>query len=459
MNKENDSDKLSILEDNINNILNNKKLNSYVNSSNNLTKDNSVNDVHLVKEESFQKEKNTKDDNLLKSNFDNNIKDNSNLSNVDNMKGDVVTPIEATPSNNKIEENRLLPQKNDDDISSYNSSSGGSRLYFGYGKRLTLIISIVALSLIIFLIFLIKTLRISSSKKEYFSENSSSSYSVCLMENNYYEEECLPQNRQYISSIVNNILYTFTYNSLYTSSVEKNYNYNIKSSLKIFSADNETNPLFEKEYFLLEDTSFSDKNSVFTISDSVLIPFKEYYDYVTEYSNTYGVSTNSEVSIDFNVNDKSVSSLTIPLGKQTFNISKRDTENTVSVDREIKARLNVLIVLYLTILIISGLVNIIFAFILFKFLYKTSNKKDELTKYKNELSDILKNYDRIIVEVKNIDLILENKPIVKVDNFLELVDVRDTLDKPIMHMKINDIKDGFYVDEGNKVYSFIMKSK
>ena len=54
---------------------------------------------------------------------------------------------------------------------------------------------------------------------------------------------------------------------------------------------------------------------------------------------------------------------------------------------------------------------------------------------------------------------MEGKTIIKVENFLELVDVRDTLDKPILHVKINSIKDGFYVDEGNKVYEFIMKCK
>ena len=59
----------------------------------------------------------------------------------------------------------------------------------------------------------------------------------------------------------------------------------------------------------------------------------------------------------------------------------------------------------------------------------------------------------------NIDNLLIGKNIIKVESFLELVDVRDTLDKPIMHVKINNIKDAFYVDDHDKVYSFVMKSK
>ena len=110
-------------------------------------------------------------------------------------------------------------------------------------------------------------------------------------------------------------------------------------------------------------------------------------------------------------------------------------------------------------MIIGGIIWKTLVIIITLFLFKYRRKNDDISKYKNELSKLLKNYDRIIVEVKDIGRLFDNKLIIKVDSFLELVDVRDTLDKPILHVKINNIKDGFYVDDGNKIYSFVMKSK
>ena len=474
MNNENDFDKLSKLEDNINNILkNNRSLKNKLNNDN-IQGSNDLNNDNI--------------DYNVSSKFDffndNSLNDlhnpNKDLSFDEENKGDVVSSDVITPSNKNLEENSQLSQNNikvsipsnnnsnininnpinnNDNINNSNNNKLNHKIYIGYEKRLIFIVSIIIISIILFLFFLINTLHLASSKKEYFSENSDSSYSVCLNNNDYYEEECLPQEKEYLSSLVDKVNYTFTYNSLYSTVVEKNYDYNVKAHLKIYSQDNESQTLYEKEYILYEDTNFNSTNTVFTISDIVEIPFKEYNSFVIGYNNTYGLLSNAEVVVDFNVNDKSVSSLSFPLGKTTFNIKKRNTENTVSVDKEIKADVNIKIILYLTILILSGLVNIIFVGILLWFLFKTNHKTDEYSKYKSELDDILKSYDRIIVDVKSVDLILKDKPIIKVDNFLELVDVRDSLDKPIMHVVINNIKNGFYVDDGDKVYSFIMKIK
>ena len=47
--------------------------------------------------------------------------------------------------------------------------------------------------------------------------------------------------------------------------------------------------------------------------------------------------------------------------------------------------------------------------------------------------------------------------ITKVENFDELMDARNTLNKPIIYCKINDIKSEFIVEDDERIYKYVMK--
>lgn len=83
--------------------------------------------------------------------------------------------------------------------------------------------------------------------------------------------------------------------------------------------------------------------------------------------------------------------------------------------------------------------------------------RNKTSKFQKQLNSILGNYDRIIVEVSDVSSILVDKKLLEISDFLELVDVRDTIDKPILHVKINDVKHAFYVEDKDKVYEYILK--
>ena len=468
MNKNNDfdniSEKLKVLDENVNNskkLIYNKNKDNIINKSETeiLNKEENLSfiDPNILKNSSSSDVDKKIDSEVILNDKVDNIHTNINFndSNLDNI------------FNNNNNNNNNLGNSfnnNNNNISLNNSNlhrnkNVGTGVYFSYEKRLILLIAACLLFIILFIVVFKSSISFKENNKAFFSENSNSSFSVCLNENDYYEEECLGENKQYVSRLVKEIPYVFTYNSLYEHKINKEYKYHVDAHLKIFSQDNETNVLYEKNYVLLDETIFNDNNSVFTISDSVNIPFMEYNDLVEKYSNDYGILSNSELTVEFFVNDKAVSTLNIPLNKQTMSISKKDTENSLSIDEMLQKAINKKSTLYNVFLLLIGICLVGSFALLFKFLLKYGKKNDDLTKYKNELNNKIKNYDRIIVEVKDISNLLEGKTIIKVENFLELVDVRDTLDKPILHVKINSIKDGFYVDEGNKVYEFIMKCK
>ena len=51
----------------------------------------------------------------------------------------------------------------------------------------------------------------------------------------------------------------------------------------------------------------------------------------------------------------------------------------------------------------------------------------------------------------------ENKTILKVSSFKELLDARNTLNKPIIYNKINNIKSEFIVEDESVIYKYVMK--
>ena len=87
---------------------------------------------------------------------------------------------------------------------------------------------------------------------------------------------------------------------------------------------------------------------------------------------------------------------------------------------------------------------------------KVTNNND---KYQQRLMQILKTYDRIIVVAKDGYENNSNKEVIKLDDFDKLLDIKDSLNKPIIFSKINDIKSEFIVENEDKLYKYILKDE
>ena len=103
--------------------------------------------------------------------------------------------------------------------------------------------------------------------------------------------------------------------------------------------------------------------------------------------------------------------------------------------------------------IISLFISLIFVLKLVLFYKKTSVKK---TVYDVELSKILREYDRVIVNSKNVvDL---NDEVIDVKTFDELLDVRDNLEKPIIFYELHKgQKSVFIVKTSTITYRYVLK--
>ena len=79
------------------------------------------------------------------------------------------------------------------------------------------------------------------------------------------------------------------------------------------------------------------------------------------------------------------------------------------------------------------------------------------SKYQVELDKILKEFDDYIVITKDGYNIAEGVKVIKVSSFKELLDARNSLNKPIIFSKINNVKAEFIVEDESTVYRYVMK--
>ena len=363
---------------------------------------------------------------------------------------------------NKIgqENNSINTDINNNNIQPNNSSNPPLKIpdnkkYHGYKYHIVTYSTICLITLVSLIIFIVGY-TYTKEKTLSFTENSTANYQVCLKDNEYYGDKCVNEDIQYVSAITDTIRADFTYNKVYEEPQNKDYKYYIKSKLIIKTDDEESKELLKQEKELTKIEKVKIGKNVLSISSSYEVPFEKYNKYAEKYKSDYLLINKSNLYISLVVKDnekeEEVASINIPLTELTYSISKTEIKNKVeSYEVETNSRVNTL---FIILILISSVILLIAIIRLLKFLWKTRTKT---SKYEKKLKQILNTYDRVIITLEDKNTIVNDTEVYTVKTFLELLDVRDTIDKPILYYKVNDIKTEFYVQDINKTYKFVMK--
>ncbi|MBR6948790.1 MAG: hypothetical protein IKH54_01220 [Bacilli bacterium] len=326
--------------------------------------------------------------------------------------------------------------------------------YVSFEVRILRLAIILVICIGIALISLIGYNRFKNDKY-YFNENSSAYYQVCLNDNEYYEDNCLSEGMEYISTLTDKINVDFNYNAVFQIPREGKYKYFIKGTITVQN-DEDNKTLYTKEQNLTKKSNYVLTQNVVSMSDTVQIPYDQVNKYAQKYLNDYGLinKVNYKVSfiVDDGIQEKEVSSIVIPLTKQTYSITKDELKNQ-SGELLIKSE-NWIQYIFLGLLVLS-IIPIVICII--RILYYVSKFSKNSSIYKKKLNEILSTYDRVIITGKDNNIIAKKDNIYEVKTFFELLDVRDTIDKPILYYKINDIKSEFYVQDVDTTYKFTLK--
>ena len=313
------------------------------------------------------------------------------------------------------------------------------------------------------IICIINAFEYTKKEEIIYKETSKVNYKVYLKDNNFYETPYLEDGMAYVATLIDKIHINYDY--LLTSSTNTNLDIDYKIIAKlIIGSQNNSKVFFEKEYDLTE--SIKDKmndTNTYHINREAIIDYNYYNDLANKFRASYAVNTISNLEVQLIVEEKnsennnhkmnnhSVTSLTIPLSEQEINISMQekqinDVKTLLKEEKyHIKSKEFYTMSIIILVLILTHISFITRYFI---------RKHRKLTKYDKYINRLLNGYDRIIVNVQTPHN--KNKyEIIRVNNFQELIDVRDNTKEHINYHIIEEHKKcEFYVTNDKDLYLY-----
>lgn len=342
-------------------------------------------------------------------------------------------------------------------------------IYLGYYSRLIFNV-ILFLSLVVTsYIFINKSIVIQEAKNVSYEEHGNADYKVFLKDNIYYEDKYLDKNMSYIANLIDYISVDYNYKFKADTLFDGEYSYKIRADLEILNAENKT-LFFTKKYDLIKEKTFTIENqNEYNIVENIKIDYDHYNSLANGFKSSYGVDTESNLIIYLdiyrnidqnsinnpNINGKGTIKLTIPLSEKAINIKMDSMEinnkNVItSLDDYYLEDIKYLII---------GIISLIVSLYLFiKIVKRLSRLSISPTDYDKTLKKILNQYDRLIVTTSSMPN-LEKNNIIKLKEFVELLDAKDNLHKPIFFIEVTPHQKAyFFIQDDDKIILFTLKN-
>ena len=325
--------------------------------------------------------------------------------------------------------------------------------YFGYKLRILLLVigTLILFCLACFII--VSALDANSIETLKYKETTTIDYEVCLIDS----PECLEKDNTYSNSDTSTIHYTFHYKAEYEEEKELTKKYQVIAVKKIYDRNDINKVLYEEEEKITSNTKTSTaKDLEFeAVGD---IDYSKYREFAENYFEEYASDASAMVSLVLEIEEekktRQISQIDIPLGLEEYNIT---TENETDEKREeqvAKQEWTNMNTLFVVVGSVCVLLSLILLSQLTRLALATAPKK---SKYQERLEEILNKYDRLIVIARDGFETDIAKKIVKVDDFKELLDAREIINKPIIYSKVNNIKSEFIVEDTDTIYKYTLK--
>lgn len=298
------------------------------------------------------------------------------------------------------------------------------------------------------------------SKLYSYNNKGSINYTIFLRPNDLYEGHSLGQGKLYITEFVDSIDANFTYEFSGDSDTELNGSYRIIGKVQGFTEDKEKIiNIWEKEYQLTRNKTFSTVNKSYNLNENVKIDLDEYNDFVEGIIKSSKINCDTALTLLMEINIKGntekgpfeeniTPSVVIPLNTLMFEITTNNIEKPGAIEETIQVQLPVdkgQVIFYS---IIIGILSLGLIFLIF--FVKTAPDKDPLEK---ELKKIFKKHGDRLVALTNEPTVTEVRSVRSID---DLVRLADEINKPILYKHSDDYKElnKFYVINDNETYVF-----
>ena len=341
------------------------------------------------------------------------------------------------------------------------------KVHFGVASRIAIMLMLFLIFAFSVAVFFSKARSTIITHQFFYSETSNLDYKVCLKENDYFTEKCLDKDRQYIASIIDYIGAEFKYNFVASDEFNYNYRYSINARIVATEKNNSSKIIYDESEVILEDklVIMNDSKS-FEILENLNIDYTKYNKKMNSFRKDYTLTLNSnliitlvvEVSGDYEKIDDKVETrqsidLTIPLSEQTVDVGMNYKNLNESESINMETKNSVINIVFYGLSVLFILLSLIMVLVFVKFMKRITIAKSAYTKF---LEKIMREYNQIIVETKSLPK-FDGVNVFDVDSFEELLDVRETIAKPILYIKIHSQKSYFIISNGNELYRFVLK--
>lgn len=328
--------------------------------------------------------------------------------------------------------------------------------------RVIFYIAFFIVFLIVGMNFVLKSFDVENEKVINYKEQSNLDYKVYLKKNNFYEEKYLGKDMVYIASLIDNIKLHLNYNFDIDEIYNIDFTYDVVGKI-VISDENGKNSYFEKTYTLKDSKDLKMiSNNHFNISDDIDINYNYYNNLANKFKAEYGINPTSNLIVYFRINKQdsnysenvihksnSIMSITIPLSEKSVNIKMNYKDINEKSEVVNKSDVFMKNIISFVIGVVATIIAIVFMIKSMRILKLSGKKKSAYDKY---IKKLLREYDRLIVETATAPM-LEEKRIIEIEKFSELLDVRDSIKQPIMYYIIQEHeKSYFYIDYEDKLY-------
>lgn len=323
-------------------------------------------------------------------------------------------------------------------------------------KRRNTVLAFVCAIFIIFVISLSFFLMYAHRNEDYYvtyDETSNIDYKVHLKENEFFTDNYLGTDKQYIASLIDKITADFKYNlSLEEKEIEYKYSYRIEANVDV-KHKGTNNSLYNTTQDLLYETEKITNSKNVEIKENVVIDYNYYNDLIKKFVSVYDLNdVESVLTINMYVNvigscedfeenseKESVMTLSIPLTTKTIAIDLSNnliaTQNNVMQCKRVYTN-NFIFIGFGS---LFALIDVILIACVIRYEIKTRTAENI---YERELKKILNNYSSYIQRLNN-DFDFKNYQLLKIDTFTDMLEIRDTIRQPIL-MKESTDKTGAY---------------
>lgn len=310
---------------------------------------------------------------------------------------------------------------------------------------LIIILTLIICSYIIFNIVDLLRYRGGRPNEIIYTNNITSDvkYEAYLKPNDFIAQPYITNDYSFITSLVEYIKATFTYDYVGNSDISVDYDYYIKATIvSKYLSDNvaaSSKPLWNKDYILLNHKTGKAPSSDIRVTEDLNIGVDFYNNLLEAFRQTLNIPLDSRLDITFimsikgNLRDNKViqkehlMTMSIPLGVSVFDIdiskSFPDQEIMYSKEQKAVATSYMLAIVYIVLAIV--IVGIAFYFIK-AIVHKGKNE------YEAKVNRILKQYDDRIVTVSTF-IRYEKLEIVNIPSFDELLTLSDETLEPIIY--------------------------